>query len=187
MPVIVQAGSTRTIVVDRARTASVTLNRPATTRVSDGRTATALQQRASVVEVASPGPQGPKGDPGISGGNGFDRIAPGHALGGHRVVRSLDDSVVDYADCTSLAHGDDTLGMTLAAADPGAPVQVLAKGPLTFNGWNWTAGEPVFLDSNGLLTQTPREPVDGAAFVQVIGFAETPTTIQLGLEPPVYF
>lgn len=128
--------------------------------------------------------QGPQGPPGASGGLTDIRTADG-ILGGHRVVRSVDALRVGYADATNAAHGDDTIGMTTGAALDGATVEVQRTGTLTFNGWSWTAGEPVYLTGNGLLTQTP--PDDSHAFLQVVGHAESPTSVFINIEPPIYY
>lgn len=75
MPVITQTRSTRTVVIDRARTAAIVQNRPTTAAVTDRRTANTVQRSASSVHVASPGPQGPRGEPGASGA-GYDHQQP---------------------------------------------------------------------------------------------------------------
>ena len=125
---------------------------------------------------------GPSGPPGPSGGTSITRTAL-TAIGGHRVVRSAGSTAVNYADHTDADHGDDTLGVTLDAAALGASVQVVREGPVSFAGWSWTPQEPVFLAADGLLTQTPSE---SAAFVQIIGFAETAGTIFVDIQPPIY-
>ncbi len=107
----------------------------------------------------------------------------GAVLGGHRIVRSTGALTVDYASSDDILHGDDTLGMTTGAADMGANVTVQRIGPLSFDGWAWTAGEPVFLGLNGLPTQTPPE----SGFIQVIGHAENATTLYLQLQAPIYY
>lgn len=165
---IIDNGQAHTVVVER-RTSVAT-----TTKV------------ASTVQVSSQGPQGPQGAPGPEGGSSEARIADG-TLGGHRIVRSAGDDLVGYADSTNPSHGDDTQGMTLGAADDGETVQVQRIGSVTYNGWSWTQGTPVFLGANGLPTQTPPSPDNGDAFSQVIGHAEAPTVLYLSIEPPVYF
>jgi hypothetical protein len=90
---------------------------------------------------------------------------------------------VGYASSDNPDHGDDTQGMTLGAATSGATVNVQRVGSVTHSGWAWTPGEPVFLGTSGLPTQTP--PSDG--FVQVIGHAEAADTLFLSIEPPIYF
>lgn len=184
MTVIVQSGQTHTVRVP-APTAVATV-RVATQPLTsvDARTVTALAAAAPrVTNVTSTGVQG---SPGAPGGTSQARVAAS-ALGGHRLVRSTSAAAVDYATATNASHGDDTLGMTLGAADEGQLVNVQRSGPVSFNGWTWTPGEPVFLGANGLPTQTPLDLVDGATFIQVVGHAEDATTLYLAIEPPIYF
>jgi hypothetical protein len=134
-----------------------------------------------VVEVGTPGPRGPQGLPGEAGAEFLLRFAVG-AIGGHRVVRSLNSTQVGYADNTNPLHGDDTLGMTRGAAVDGASVEVQRTGTITFGGWGFTPGETVFLAANGLLTQVAPQ----AGFIQQIGYAEDVTTLFLSIEPPIF-
>lgn len=178
MPVIVNNGSSRAVVIDRARVAAIADNRPEVREVSDQRTSEAVTRALSAVQVSSPGPQGAAGAP---GGTSETRIAS-EALGGHRVVRSTGAGTVGYASSDNATHGDDTVGMTLGAAGIGAEVTVQRFGAVTFNGWAWTPGQPVFLGTNGLPTQVP--PTTG--FVQMLGHAESATTLYLDIQPAVY-
>lgn len=161
MPQIIDNGTANTVVVERVRNVSATV------------------RSVSTVQVASPGPQG---TPGAAGGTYETRTAS-ETLGGHRIVRSTGADTVGYASSDNPDHGDDTQGMTMGAATSGATVNVQRVGSVTHSGWAWTPGEPVFLGTNGLPTQTP--PSDG--FVQVIGHAEAADTLFLSIEPPIYF
>lgn len=129
--------------------------------------------------------KGDKGDPGSPGEGGstvLQRVA-GTALGGHRVVRSTGANTVGYASVDGAGQGDDTLGITLGAAEADAPINVQRSGVISFNGWAWQALRPVFLGLDGMLTQ--EEPQTG--FYQVIGYAESPTSVVLNIESPIYF
>ena len=139
-------------------------------------------QTQRIVTTGQQGIQGAQGDIGPSGGVAESRIAS-EDLGGHRVVRSTGAGTAGYASSDNVLHGDDTLGMTLGAVSAGGTVSVLRVGPVTHAGWAWTAGEPVFLGLNGLPTQTAPE----TGFAQVIGHAESATTLFLSIEPTVYF
>lgn len=109
------------------------------------------------------------------------------ALGGHRIVRSAGVDLVEYASAADPQHGDDTLGITTGAAGDGLEVVVRTRGPLQFDGWSWTPLEPLYLALDGGMTQAPPDPVDGAVFSQVVGHAESSTTVFLSLQPPIYF
>jgi hypothetical protein len=181
MPVIVASGMTpRIVVVNNTTSVGSVTARSSSVRIPDqGVSLGAVTERTTVVQVASTGVQGAAGAP---GGTSEPRIAS-EALGGHRVVRSTGADTVGYASSDNPLHGDDTQGMTLGAASSGATVTVQRTGSVTFNGWAWTQGEPVFLGTGGLPTQN----VPTAGFVQVIGHAESADTLFLQIEPPIYF
>lgn len=161
---------------DTGRTAIVVTERQST--------AAAVTVRTQVAVASSPGPQGPQGVPGPTGGEVVQRIAA-TVLGGHRVVRAIDGVAVGYASAAVVGQGDDTLGITTTAADAGANLNVQTVGQITFNGWGWTPGEQVFLAVDGLLTQSPPGPEDGAEFLQVIGTAVEADTLLIAIQPPI--
>lgn len=173
MPMIRASGRGVAVVIDRHR--NIALLRPgtATVQVVDGRQVNTVTESSLSVAIASPGPQGPKGE----AGNTILTYVAGEAVGGHRVVRSIGGGTCGYASSNDPTGGDDTIGLTLAAAAAGNQVDVQNSGPVTFAGWTWTPGAPVFVGLSGLLTQTP--PVTG--YVQSMGHAEGPTTIFLAI------
>ena len=179
IPTLAVVRDTAVRVVAQPAAPTTMVDNPTTTVVVDSAT-----QR--LIQTGQQGPRGPQGVPGPAGGATLTRTAS-VALGGHRVVRSLDASQVGYADTTNPLHGDDTLGLSTGAAVAGAELQVQNMGSLQFAGWTWTPGQPVFLGQDGLLTQTPLEPVDGAAFVQAVGHAEAADTLYIDIQPAVYF
>lgn len=138
-------------------------------------------QTANNVEILAGGLQGEPGPPGAS--DVTETRTASEALGGHRIVRSTGAGLAGYASNADDTHGDDTLGMTIGAAAQGALVQVQTNGSIMMSGWTWTPGLPVFLGINGLPTQTPPE----AGFIQVVGHAESATSIFLKIEPPIYY
>lgn len=164
---------------------------PTVITVDNVQTVVATQSRAVVnsaqavqtVQVASLGPQGPAG----VAGDAYDTRIAATTLGGHRVVRTEADGRIGYADATDTTHGDDTVGLTVGAANENEEVNVQRSGSLAFNGWSWTPGEPVFLSTTGTMTQVPPTAAGGAAFSQVIGHAETATTLFINPQPPIYF
>lgn len=104
----------------------------------------------------------------------FTRIA-GEAVGGHRVL--VYDAVgrVVYADSSEASHAGRVVGLSLGAAAEGEAVTVRRLGEVTEPSWSWTPGAPLFLGTDGLITETP--PATG--IVQSIGSAVTATTILL--------
>lgn len=157
---------------------------PATTAVvvEVQQAAQVVVQDVIAVEISQPGSA-----PSDGAGAAPETRTASETLGGHRMVRSTYAGAAGYVSCDNPLHGDDTIGMTLGAADAGAPVLVQTAGPVTFAGWSWTPGESVFAGRSGLLTQIPPSPEAGDAFGQVVGHAESATTFFLQIAPPVYF
>jgi len=110
-------------------------------------------------------------------------IADAGGIGGHRVVRSIGSGAVGYADYSVAGHGDDTIGISTGAADAGYTVQVQQFGYLTHVGWSWTPGQPIFVGTNGALTQTA--PTSG--FVQVVGHASDTDEMYVSIEQAIFF
>lgn len=183
MAVVTSNARSTTVMVSSDRVLQIAERRPEAVLTPDRRTLSWLVDNARTVAATAPGVQGPRG---AEGGTSAPRIAA-QALGGHRLVRSIDAERVDYVSSDNPAHGDDTLGLTLGAAAAGAPIEVQAAGPVTFNGWAWTPGEPVFAGRDGLVTQVAPDPDAGDQFCQPIGHAETATTLLLRLQGPTYF
>jgi hypothetical protein len=73
------------------------------------------------------------------------------------------------------------LGLAINSAQTGQVVTVQTAGEVTYNGWAWTAGAPLFLAANGTLTATP--PASG--FLQVIAVAIAPTVVLVRPEMPI--
>lgn len=184
--VVVQSSPPATIVVQPTPPPTIAITRTAAEVVMapDVVVGTVQPTPARVVEIVARGPKGDKGDPGDASGAMVQRADV--VLGGHRVVRSVGGDRVGYASAADPMHGDDTVGITLNAAAAGDEVTVVVFGPVAYGGWAWTPGAPVFLSTDGLLTQTPPEPLV-AAFVQCVGHARDATTLYVAIDPPVYF
>jgi hypothetical protein len=126
------------------------------------------------------GIQGPAGASGQGTTELLTRVA-GENLGGHRVVIVDSDNKVYYADRTNLAHMYKVVGITRGAANVGDSVEIQTYGLMTELSWNWIAGQPIFLGTNGLLTQVP--PSYG--FCLIIAKALTSTDIFISVKNPI--
>jgi hypothetical protein len=133
-----------------------------------------------ILEVAAQGAPGIQGIPGVSGGLTLQYIA-GYALGGHRMVVLNSASAAIYADNSIPAHASKVLGITTGAASLGAMATIQTGGEMEEPAWNWVLDTPVWLSSNGLLTQFA--PVTG--FSQIIGFPITATKLFINLREPI--
>jgi hypothetical protein len=104
-------------------------------------------------------------------------------IGGHRMVRLVDDHSVAYASCDDASNIESVYGMTLGAAVDGDEVWVALRGSvITESSWNWTVGAPIFLGLNGNPTQTIPPT---ATVVLRIGVAVTLDTMMLRLWQPI--
>ena len=86
-----------------------------------------------------------------------------------------------YASCDDTTHFGRVVGVTTQAAEPGAPCNVQNFDRIVEGTWSWTPGEPVFLGTNGALTQT----APTAGFLMVVGFAISATVLFVSLRDPI--
>ena len=133
--------------------------------------------------ILAPLSEGLKGDKGDKGDPGISNITypAAQALGGHRVVILNDGLEADYADATDLTHINRILGLTLGAVIQGDAVTILTGGDVIEPSWSWTLGLPVYLGSNGLLTQT--RPIIG--FNLIVGFPLSATEMFFQKREPI--
>lgn len=88
-----------------------------------------------------------------------------------------------YADNTINAHGTKVLGITLeAAAAPGDAVNIRNYGQVENALWSWVLDTPIYLDTDGQLTQTA--PTSG--FRLQVAFPISPIRIFIDINDPVY-
>lgn len=104
-------------------------------------------------------------------------VVASEALGGHRVV-TFDGY---YASNDDADDRFSVLGITTGAVVIGATATVKTYGTITEGSWNWTAGLPVFLSTNGQLTQT----APTAGFRLIIGRAKSATTLFVDISEPI--
>lgn len=128
------------------------------------------------------GPQGPQGPAGPSGGAAINFTADS-TIGGHRVIVLNANEAPEYADNSNSSHIHKVMGVTLNAGNAGDTISIVRSGEVVEPTWNWTLNSPVFLGTNGLLTQTP--PQSPAVFSQIVGFPKTPTTLFVHLREPL--
>lgn len=105
------------------------------------------------------------------------------ALSGHRVVTPAPDGSLNYASNATAGHLHMPLWITSGAASSGGQVNALMFGAMTEPSWSWTPG-PVYLGTNGLLTQTP-PAAPGAVFIAQVGTATSPTSVFVDRAPSI--
>lgn len=133
-------------------------------------------------ELLEIGQQGPPGRDGV-GSTTLNHPAA-VPMSGHRVVLLDVTGALAYADAFTPSHAYRVLGVTLNAAIPGQNVIVQWFGEISEPSWVWDPLLPVWLGADGVLTQTPPSTI-GAAFALIVGFASTPTKLQVDLQPPI--
>lgn len=126
-----------------------------------------------VVQVT--GFQGMRGPQGIPGRDGVSTSAyqAGQNLSGHRVVKVSDNAAL-LCDASHIDDAGKAIGITTGAAMQGDMATIQCIGNLVESSWNWLEG-PVYVGISGLLTQS----VTGLAFIQQIGIAGSPRSIDI--------
>lgn len=157
-----------------ARSVRVQLTPVEVTVQSTGQRIVAGSPQVRVVTVGKVGPSGPAGDIGL-----IDLTAA-TVLSGHRAITTNSDGEAIYADKNTPSHVGKVLGVCIHAAVAGAIITVKTFGVLTESSWNWTPGGSIYLNANGILTQTP--PTTG--FSLELAYALTPTAIFISLKQP---
>lgn len=80
-----------------------------------------------------------------------------------------------YADKDTSGHCNRILGVSYTSGLINESITVITKGEMTDNSWAWDLTKPVFLGSNGVLTQT--SPTTG--FRVIIGFPISATMLNI--------
>lgn len=117
----------------------------------------------------------------ISAGSSIETLSliAGENLSGHRAVCVKSDGKVYYADSSDIATKG-VLGVTQNAVSANENVTVMTYGQLSnVGGWSFTAGNPVFVASNGQISST----VSGTAYVCAVGLAISDDTINIEVQP----
>lgn len=107
-------------------------------------------------------------------------LTAGEALSALRAVTLNASGEAVYASTDTIANAQ-VVGITMGAASSGQQVGVKTFGPMIDASWSFTKG-PVFLGTNGALTQTA--PTGGAIAVQV-GKALTTTQLFVDVETTI--
>jgi hypothetical protein len=106
------------------------------------------------------------------------------ALSGHRVVTPAPDGLLDYASNNDPGDVNAPLWVTASAASQGSAVEALMFGSMIEPTWTWTPSQPVYLGTNGVLTQTP-PAAPGAAFLAQVGMATSPISLFVDRSPSI--
>jgi hypothetical protein len=129
--------------------------------------------------VSSGGSQGPQGIQ----GNAFtyEMMMSGSIMSGHRMVTVNTNGKLIYADSTVPSHASRVIGIIISSVVVDELTQVYITGSVEEPSWTWDINEPIYLSTNGQLTQTP--PLTG--FLLIVGFPITSTKIFIDLVTPI--
>ena len=112
----------------------------------------------------------------VSSGN-ITRIA-GEDISANMGVRS-DGFYADSSDNLDLSSP--CIGISIAAVSSSQSISIKITGIMTEQSWNWASSLPVYISTNGGLTQTP--PLTG--YVQQLGVALSATELLIEIEQPI--
>ena len=142
-----------------------------------------LVEKPPDIQLITLGIQGPAGPAGATA-QVTQKVAP-FAIGGQRILVGIAGSIA-YASNANLSHAGKVIGISVNAATTGQLVDIHESGEITDSSWTWTIDQPVYLGTNGLMTQTP--PATGSAlFLQVLGFAVLTTKVFFRPFQPIVF
>lgn len=118
-----------------------------------------------------PGPPGPAGEVGFT-------LPTNSDIGGNRAISTV-SGYAAYADCSDITKP--AIGVSTGAVSSGSDVTLQSGSKMTVVGAGWTPDQPIYVSTNGILTQT--EPVSG--FSQVLGVAHDSETIIIEIQKPI--
>lgn len=139
----------------------------------------------SVHVLPVPGPRGVPGPSGDVAGQVQIVGQAGAALSGHRVVTRRADGLITYASNDDPELVAAPLWLTNGAAADGDDVTVVTFGLVEESSWAWTAGVPLYLGADGVLTQSLPTSAGGAVFLVQVGYAIDPTTVFFNRQPSI--
>lgn len=104
-------------------------------------------------------------------------ITAAENLGGHRIV------TVEgfYASKDTATDKNKVLGMTTGAVSIGSEATVQVSGFIEESSWNWNVDLPVFLSTNGQLTQSAIT----SGFSLIVGKPRTATNMFISISEPI--
>jgi hypothetical protein len=104
-----------------------------------------------------------------------------YSMSGHRMVILNENQEAEYASSANPFHANKIIGMTTQAAINGE-IGIQTAGELEEPSWSWILDIPIWLSTDGLLSQTP--PSTG--FCLIIGFPITATKMFINIREPIF-
>lgn len=133
------------------------------------------------------GPQGLPGRDGVGSGGGISlevfKSGNINGIGGHRIVYLDNNSSLQYATNLDILNIRRIIGITTNSAAIGGDITVQKTGEITEPSWRFDLSSPIYLGSNGTLTQV--YPTFPSLACVVIGFPIRSDTIYINIEKPI--
>lgn len=149
--------------------------------VEGGTTVIATSDEPSIIVAAEQGPEGKQGIPGPPGGSAFTRYAAASVSGGKAVTLNAAGECL-HADGAKSAVANSVVGIAINGGNTGDQITIAVSGEIEEPYWNWQANKPVFLGTDGALTQAA--PTSG--FILVVGVAVGPTRMLVKIQQPIF-
>lgn len=143
---------------------------------------TTVTNTATVITEGIQGPPGPIGPQGPAAAQSTHPA--GTTLDAYQAVYLDNAGTLQIATNSTSSHAFALLGLAQTAAVATQQIVVHNIGEIENALWTWTLGQPIYLGTLGLLTQTP--PVaPGSAFSMVVGWPISTTRIYFAKREPV--
>lgn len=109
------------------------------------------------------------------------KVNAGTNLGGQRIVVQI-NGLLDYAYYNNLDHMNKVVGITTASYIAGQLASVQFRGYMEDPSWHWSTDAPIFVGSQGIMTQA----VPTVGFVQQVATVITPVKILINIQEPIW-
>jgi hypothetical protein len=142
------------------------------------------ETKLEFLEKSVQGPPGGTGPRGMPGEASVHNYVAGEILSGHRVVKLNNDNKAVYVSNSVLTDSGRVFGITIGASLIGQTTQIITIGTFEEPSWDWVVDLPIYLGTNGQLTQlTPTYP--SAKFLVVVGVPLSSTSIYVNIRFPI--
>lgn len=150
--------------------------------VEGGTTVISTVDTPSILYASEQGPAGIQGQPGPAAGTSFTRPAAANVSGGKAVTLNAAGECL-HANGANALMANSVVGISLNGGAAGADITIITiGGEIEETVWNWQANKPVFLGTDGALTQTA--PTSG--YLLVVGVAVGPTRMVVKIQQPIF-
>ena len=102
----------------------------------------------------------------------------GESISALRAVRGDADGKIYYCDADDADQNGLCLGISTTAANSGSTVSYVAGGVITDSSWSWVTTTPIWIGTDGALTQT----VGAQAFCQIIAIPVTDGIVSVNIK-----